>query len=61
MKQVLNLILAFAFFSLHAQVTEHFSDGNFTSNPHWVGDDSLFIVNTNFQLQSNGTKGISKL
>ena len=60
MKQLLNLILAFAFFSLHAQVTEHFSDGNFTSNPHWFGDDSLFIVNTNFQLQSNGTKGISK-
>jgi Lamin Tail Domain len=60
MKQLLNLILVCAFFSLHAQITENFSDGNFTSNPHWIGDDSLFLVNTNLQLQSNATKGTSK-
>ena len=60
MKQLLNSLLILSFFAAHAQVTEHFSDGNFTSNPIWIGDDSLFQVNSGFQLQSKGTKGTSK-
>lgn len=37
----------------HAQVTENFSDGNFASNPAWVGHTTDFIVNDQFLLQSN--------
>ena len=55
MKQLLNLLLMLSFFTLQAQINEHFSDGNFTSNPQWTGDDTLFQVNTNLQLQSKGT------
>ncbi len=35
-----------------AQTIENFSDGNIHSNPTWFGDDSLFKVNSLFQLQS---------
>lgn len=38
-----------------AQVTDNFSDGNFTSNPEWVGSTTDFIVNDQFHLQSNNT------
>lgn len=35
------------------QLSDDFSDGNFTSNPAWVGQTSQFMVNTNKQLQSS--------
>jgi len=38
-----------------SQVTDNFSDGNFTSNPAWSGNDTDFIVNTNHQLQLNSS------
>lgn len=41
----------------NAQITESFSDGDFTANPSWSGDNSNYIVNTSFQLQLNGTVG----
>ncbi len=53
------LLLAF-FHHGFSQVDENFTDGNFTANPAWSGDDSLFQVNANFQLQSKGTSGTAK-
>lgn len=38
-----------------AQTTDQFSDGNFSVNPTWIGDDSLFQVNASLQLQSKGS------
>jgi len=36
-----------------AQWQENFSDGNFTSNPAWMGDTAEWVVNDTFALQSN--------
>lgn len=47
-------------FAINAQVIDDFSDGNFSFNPTWEGDDSLWQVNVGFQLQSKGTTGSSK-
>lgn len=44
-----------------AQVNDNFGDGNFTNNPSWQGDDSLFIINTNNELQSNGPSASSAI
>jgi hypothetical protein len=41
-------------FWAQAQLQDNFTDGNFTSNPAWTGDASLFTVNATQQLQSNG-------
>jgi len=32
--------------NIDAQIIDNFSDGNYTSNPTWIGDDSLFIVSS---------------
>ena len=37
------------------QVTDDFSDGNFTLNPAWAGTDAQYIVNGSQQLQLNNT------
>lgn len=38
---------------LNAQINDNFSDGDFTQNPTWSGDDASFLI-TSEQLQSNG-------
>ncbi|MDX2189643.1 MAG: lamin tail domain-containing protein [Bacteroidota bacterium] len=39
----------------YSQLVENFSDGEFSSNPSWVGDSGDFTVNGVNQLQLNGT------
>lgn len=50
-------LLLSVFFSVTvaAQITDDFSDGDFTNNPNWLGTTADFIVNTSQQLQLNNT------
>lgn len=48
------LTLLFPLFAWN-QVTDDFSDGNFTINPAWTGTDAQYIVNGSQQLQLNNT------
>jgi hypothetical protein len=52
-----KILILFAFISSFAtaQVTDNFSDGNFTAAPTWSGDAAEFIVNASQQLQLNNT------
>ncbi|WP_051718907.1 lamin tail domain-containing protein [Hymenobacter sp. IS2118] len=52
MKRIL-LLLIFLPFLASAQLADTFTDGDFTANPAWRGDDASFQV-ANQQLQSNG-------
>lgn len=51
MKQLATLLFLIASQTIQAQIIEEFSDGNLNSNPVWAGDQSQFIINTNYQLQ----------
>lgn len=54
-KKILVLVITlFLSFTLKAQFTDDFSDGDFTNNPTWSGETSLYQISTSFELQSNG-------
>lgn len=54
MKPILLLFLIINFTTFcRAQVFDDFDDGNFSENPVWLGDDSLFTINIEKQLQLN--------
>ena len=40
--------------SIKAQISDNFSDGNFSQNPRWQGDSMLFQINSFSQLQTDG-------
>lgn len=50
---IINCLLSISI-SLFSQITDDFSDGDFTQNPAWIGDTSLFVV-AQQQLQLNAT------
>ncbi|MDR0364475.1 MAG: Ig-like domain-containing protein [Bacteroidales bacterium] len=56
-KELLYFVVLFSFMMfrgvLFGQFIDDFSDGDFTNDPVWFGDESLFVVNNNFQLQLN--------
>lgn len=55
MKYFALIFSSFILFStaVSAQITENFTDGDFTSNPAWNGTDTNFTINTSLQLQLN--------
>jgi hypothetical protein len=59
----INQLLIFLIlpFNVFAQSSENFSDGNFTSNPEWIGDTACFKVDSLFELQSHGPAASSVL
>ena len=52
-KLLLCLFIINVFNNTKAQINDNFTDGNFTTNPTWVGNTGDWIVNPGFQLQSN--------
>ena len=57
MKNYFLVPLLLFFGSVHSQINEDFTDGDFINNPIWVGTNTDFIVNTLEQLQVNNTFG----
>jgi hypothetical protein len=54
MKAFINLLVLLPLF-VSAQLSDSFSDGDFTENPEWVGNTSQFIINASQQLQLNSS------
>lgn len=53
MKDFLNMLFLIVPFLSFSQVSDDFSDGDFTNNPIWSGTVNQFIVNPSFQLQTD--------
>lgn len=56
MKKIILFFLLAAFSPVFAQIQDNFSDNDFSSNPTWLGDDSVFVVaddGGNLKLRSN--------
>ncbi|MDW3646413.1 MAG: lamin tail domain-containing protein [Bacteroidia bacterium] len=51
---IIGVILCLLPICLSAQLSEDFTDRDITNNPTWIGDDSLFSVTANEELQSQG-------
>jgi len=55
MKNIILLLLILPLLCL-GQFNDNFSDGDFTQNPQWIGDQSLFVVENNI-LKLNSVSG----
>ncbi len=54
MKKAIIILLVITFPKLlFSQISDDFSDKNFSKNPTWIGNTDEFIVNTNGELQTN--------
>ena len=51
---IATFLMLFALY-LQAQFIENFTDGNFTDNPAWQGDNDRYVVNGSFELQNMDT------
>lgn len=54
-KILFSVLCGLSCFISRAQFSDNFNDGNFTTNPAWVGSTADFTVNAALQLQSNNT------
>ena len=57
----LTAFLLLLAFTATAQLSDDFSDGDFSANPAWQGETSLFTVNASNELQSNGPSASDEL
>jgi hypothetical protein len=53
MRKLKLFFIIFVPLFLNAQINESFTDGDFLEQPEWVGSTTNFVVNPQFQLQSN--------
>ncbi|MBI3511776.1 MAG: lamin tail domain-containing protein [Bacteroidetes bacterium] len=55
------LLVVFFLFAgfIPAQISDNFSDGDFTANPTWSGDAADYQVNASFQLQLNSASTVA--
>ncbi len=53
MKKIFFMMLAIIPTVVFAQISDNFSDGDFTKNPTWIGNVDDFIINSDGELQSN--------
>lgn len=68
MKRFVGVFSILFTFCLHAQITENFTDSNFTSNPVWNGTDEtdtlcnvgVYVIYVEF-LYPSGKRGSEKL
>ena len=52
-RTIIFLFLTISFLNGYSQFNDDFSDGDFSQNPTWFGDTSIFIVNAQNEFQLN--------
>ena len=55
MRNIILFVGIFTNMCVFAQLTDDFSDGDFTANPAWAGTSADFTVNGSFELQLNNS------